>query len=125
MSVLIKGMDMPKSCGICKMHFLGEPYYVCCGITDRIPKIVDRYNNSRIDLEARKASIESVGRPQWCPLVEIQKHGRLIDADALKAEILRTYECEFLTASGAFDEFATQIVPNIINNAPTVIEAEK
>ena len=44
---------------------------------------------------------------------------RLIDADALRKQILETYEYEFPTASGAFDEFATRIVPNIINNAPS------
>lgn len=60
-----------------------------------------------------------------CPLVEITKHGRLADVDVLKSEILRTYEYEFPTASGAFDEFVTQIVPNIIKKAPAVIEAEE
>lgn len=45
---------------------------------------------------------------------------RLIDADALKKEMLKTYEYEYPTASGAFDEFASRIVPNIISNAPTV-----
>lgn len=45
---------------------------------------------------------------------------RLIDADALKKEMLETYEHEYPTASGAFDEFASRIVPNIISNAHTV-----
>lgn len=45
---------------------------------------------------------------------------RLIDADALKKEMLETYEYEYPTASGAFDEFASRIVPNIISNAPTI-----
>ena len=44
---------------------------------------------------------------------------RLIDADALRKQISETYEYEFPTASGGFDEFATKIIPNIINNAPT------
>lgn len=45
---------------------------------------------------------------------------RPIDADALKKEILETYEHEYPTASGAFDEFASRIVPNIISNAPAI-----
>lgn len=45
---------------------------------------------------------------------------RLIDADALKKEMLETYEQEYPTTSGAFDEFASRIVPNIISNAPTI-----
>ena len=60
-----------------------------------------------------------------CPLVEVSvPHGRLGDLETLKAEISRTYEYEYPTASGAFDEFAAILVPNIIKNAPTVIEAE-
>lgn len=39
--------------------------------------------------------------------------------EAIK-EILRTYECEFPTASGAFDEFAVRIVPNVLKYLPTV-----
>lgn len=49
---------------------------------------------------------------------------RLIDADKLKTEISECYEYEFPTASGSFDKFATQIVPSIINNAPTVDAVE-
>lgn len=45
---------------------------------------------------------------------------RLIDADKLLKEIRETYEYEFPTASGAFDEFVTMILPSIIKNAPTV-----
>jgi hypothetical protein len=45
---------------------------------------------------------------------------RLIDADALRDQISETYEHEFPTASGGFDEFATKIIPNVINNAITV-----
>lgn len=45
---------------------------------------------------------------------------RLIDADALREQISETYEYEFPTASGGFDEFATKIIPNIINNAITI-----
>jgi hypothetical protein len=44
----------------------------------------------------------------------------LIDRDSLKHQIIETYEYEFPTASGAFDEFVTKIIPNIINNAPTI-----
>lgn len=45
---------------------------------------------------------------------------RPIDADTLKKEILETYEHEYPTESGAFDEFVSRIVPNIISNAPTI-----
>lgn len=38
--------------------------------------------------------------------------------EAIK-EIIETYEYEFPTASGAFDEFATKIVPNVLKNLPS------
>lgn len=33
-------------------------------------------------------------------------------------ELCETYEHEYLTASGAFDEYATRIVPNVLRNLP-------
>lgn len=45
---------------------------------------------------------------------------KLIDADKLKAAIFEAYEAEYPTASGAFDEFVTKILPNIINQQPIV-----
>ena len=45
---------------------------------------------------------------------------RLIDADAVYKEICRIYEYEYPTASGAFDEFVSKTLENIIYNAPTV-----
>ena len=54
MSVLIRGMEMPKNCNECRLAYRG-------------------------------ACIANIGREvkvdQICPLVEIQPHGRLIDAD--------------------------------------------
>lgn len=44
----------------------------------------------------------------------------LIDAYNLIEEIRGVYEHEFPTASGAFDEFATKIIPNIIRNQKAV-----
>ena len=37
-------------------------------------------------------------------------------------EIHRVYEYEFPTASGAFDEFVTMIIPNILQNLPSVCQ---
>ena len=48
----------------------------------------------------------------------------LIDRKALYKEICHAYEYEYPTASGAFDEFVSKTLKNIIYNAPTV-EAEK
>ena len=70
MSVLIKGMEMPKDCDDCRFH---KSYY--CVLTDIITNGM-----------------------QGCPLVEVPPHGRLVDADELKAtfcaECNHTLTCE-------------------------------
>lgn len=45
---------------------------------------------------------------------------RLIDAEYLAREIRARYEYDYPTASGAFDTFATRLVPNIIKGVPTI-----
>ena len=68
MSILIKGMNMPKNCDECRFDAGGYclakslNFLDWCEVNDR-------------------------PRPSWCPLVEIPPHGRLIDADALNALI--------------------------------------
>ena len=118
MTVLIKGMEMPKSCGKCKMHFLAEPNYVCCSITDRIPKIVGEYANSRVDLDYRIKSIESIKIPSWCPLEEVpEPHGKLIDADALQKE--------WDEIPDYYDALDVLSIENeVFTDAPIVIDAE-
>lgn len=41
-----------------------------------------------------------------------------IDKQAAIKELCETYEHEYPTASGAFDEYATRIVPNVLRNLP-------
>lgn len=68
MSVLIKGMEMPKNCWLCPLSVL--------------------YDKPREALFCR-ISKEEVLRYKIdsnCPITEIQSHGRLIDADALMTD---------------------------------------
>lgn len=66
MSILIKGMDMPKCCVKCPLLF-DETFY-CMAVGKSIP--TQAIQNSEI--------------AEWCPLVSVQTpHGRLIDADIL------------------------------------------
>ena len=58
MSVLVKGMEMPKNCTFCEMWH-GVDCHPYQGISP--PK----------------------SRPDHCPIIEIPPHGRLIDADKL------------------------------------------
>ena len=117
--MILINMKMPESCGVCKMHFLGDPDYICCQITDRIPKIVGKFHNSRINLDARKASIESVARPDWCPLIEVSEHGRLIDADKLGLT-----DFEIVMCDGSYKK-VLEMLAKKIEDAPTVIPADK
>ena len=90
MSILIKGMEMPKNCDKCGFQsasrFCNAMPYNFCERTD------------------------DIGRSDWCPLIEVPSHGRLIDAD----ELVRIWK-------GA--KFHGNIEP-IVNARPTVIEAE-
>ena len=107
MSVLIKGVKMPKTCGECV--FLVErliyPCWCCAGDFAIKP--------SETDL-----------RDGICPLVEVPTpHGRLIDADELinalpKAEADIFENCRNCTC------LDTEQIQEIIGDAPTVIEAE-
>lgn len=59
MSILIKGMGMPRDCGECRFGYDGK----CFAVSP-----IHRF---------------FVGDTFECPLIEIPPHGRLIDADAL------------------------------------------
>ena len=98
MSIIIKGMEMPKSCDDCVAEFGG-----CCFAA---PPEAD-------------GVCPDHGKADWCPLVEIPPHGRLIDADTL------TVRHGWLDN---FDNTHTHIqfvYANEINRTPTIIESEK
>ena len=59
MSILIKGMEVPRNCIECRF---------------------ENFNNCDV-LDKR---VESVDVPPWCPLIEVPPHGRLIDADDIE-----------------------------------------
>ena len=106
MSILIKGMEMPVNCYLCDIcgdykGKDGETAYGC--------KILHRV-----------VPFEAGFKHKDCPLVPVQKHGRLIDADALlgNTEIISYKDEWHMTTTEAFVS-----VKSIID-APTVIEAE-
>ena len=97
MSVLIKDMEMPKSCVSCRLYKrLG------CELEDLVTNAV-----------------------QGCPLTEVPTlHGRLIDADALEDKLnglfrMRDYDRIDFYNHAIADCLAT------VRNAPTIIEAEE
>ena len=101
MSVLIKGIEMPKTCTMCWLSPIC-PVWV---------KEVSRYKGYD-------------NRLPNCPLVEVPTpHGQLIDADALMHEF-----AEFVRASNNSD-FADVPTWNdavsLLGSAPAIIEAEE
>ena len=112
MSVLIK-MEMPRSCLLCPMYFLGR-----CRLLGRtIPDLA----NGKL--------------PDICPIIEIKTpHGRLVDGDALmnafaKAERSmqedgKEYSFSFLSP-GLEVSTEWDCVNDLLENTPTIIEAEE
>ena len=94
MSVLIKDMKTPKRCLDCPMYDCYN--YNCQMYTFGIPA---RYNR------------DGSTRPEWCELVEVPAHGRLIDADKLMRDM-----SEYHVSDGKFQHW--------VDVQPTVIEAE-
>ena len=99
MSILIKGMEMPTSCGDCKLRTAVG----CCG---NLP------HNTRM--------------PN-CPLVPVPPHGRLIDADALRTamyhEAFETDTPMQKWDSGCWIRY--KMFERMEEAAPTIIPAEE
>jgi len=69
LSILIKGMEMPKSCFYCPFREKVNPDdYVCMALNKEFEETF---------------SLIVGRRHENCPLVPVPLHGRLIDADAL------------------------------------------
>ena len=97
MSILIKGMEMPQNCDKCRFQSAFKLYcdampYNFCGNTD--------------DIE----------RPDWCPLIELPPHGRLIAEKTIT-------EIRYHDADGYHIVNGEQLCELEID-AETVIEAE-
>lgn len=69
MSVYIPGMKMPKNCYVC-------PF--CDYVSARCDAVKGTPYTPQNRYEARA---------EWCPLVPVPPHGRLIDANALERDI--------------------------------------
>lgn len=109
MGVYIKGMEMPKDCLHC--CFVSGCSY-CEGYNDHCAFEPDDIKTDwDFDHGVFPGSI-----PDWCPLVPVSPHGRLIDADAIRADIDekrpgRSYE----------DAWAL----TVMDAAPTIVPAEE
>ena len=108
MSILIKGMEMPKHAGVNEDK---DTVYRCI-------VIAHPDNSAELVIDTEFASPYDNGHNvKRCPLVEIPTpHGRLIDADALM-------ECRL--EPNHYEELKDGYIPDYdLDSAPTIIEAE-
>ena len=109
MSILIKGMKMPKCCVKCEWHeYYGGDY--------------DWVHACR---RTGTMSIENAEteRANDCPLVEIPEHGRLIDADAYCEDLLEEAHRVWGLLKPETIERINRTVDDL-KNYPAVVEAE-
>ena len=108
MSVLIKGMKMPKNCSECKL-LCNENFEIWCCLTDREDVFLD-------------------ATPDWCPLIEVlTPHGDLIDRKVLSDAVLKWMPpdpCGREEKEFPFEEDICASMMMEIEEQPTVIEAE-
>ena len=115
MSILIKGMEMPKNCGECWLYEVtkdmvsGEVLFLC--------KCRDVIVNNPYTT-----------KDKGCPLVEIPTpHGRLIDKDKLRHDLFVNFNGERIPFYD-YDNFPTKItyrdLHSILSEQKTIIEAE-
>lgn len=101
MSIYIKGMEMPKSCAKCKLFGeYGCPFVGPVGY-----------------------ALTEGRRNEYCPLVPVPPHGRLIDADAIKKEFDRI--CDEFDACIIDEMNCLNMILASFDNAPTTIPAEE
>lgn len=99
MSILIRGIEMPKRCEECR--FYGVDCDAGCWLEKQF--VIRKFKQAK---------------PDWCPLVEVPTpHGRLVDADELLKRKGDAYDSRghLLYAVGT----------GSIVTAPTIIEAEE
>ena len=107
MGVYIKGIKMPKSCSDCfAERCIGSDFG--CDILG-----FDDANTTCFTRERRKD----------CPLIHVQPHGRLIDADAILGKINAIISAHPDEAD-LYEQDAV-IVRDWLRSEPTVIEREK
>lgn len=104
MSVLIKGMEMPKSCYSCNFcQYYVEPNQGCYCVA----LFVDLHRTDFVK-----------ERLPNCPLIEIPPHGRLIDANP----IIKFIQDGLNNGEFGYDQIK---VMGEIQYAPTIIESEE
>ncbi len=103
MSLLINGMEMPKSCDLCPIMMFED--------TNCVNEL---YCGCQIVFKAHPQGVDH--RPDYCPLIEIPPHGDLIDRNTLmQHEVLLPKDGGHMPV----------VYASYIRNASTIISAEE
>lgn len=119
MSVIVKGMRMPDTCEECQVSCeVGSDLH--CQVTD---------DGNKWGWKKSENGFES--RPDWCPLRPLpEKHGRLIDGDALHALYeSRWHDLQVLNwdENPHAEDIQTGVnwcINTLHDDLPTIVEAE-
>lgn len=106
--IYTKGMVMPIRCVSCplwKVMVLRSPALDICGATHR--QIYKPYSS----------------RPEWCPLVEVPAHGRVIDVDAMERLMSDTVQGDI--RSYPYSDTLWDMAFRWLDHQPTIIPAEE
>lgn len=112
MSVLIKGMKMPKYCMECKFCGCGSinEFEYWCGLTGSCLGAIG-------DIELWEDMMAAD-----CPLIEVPtSHGRLVDADEFRKVVDGLPSCY----NGFSDAYDKSYIIGLIDEMPTIIKAEE
>ena len=106
--IYIPGMKMPTSC---PCELLGIGYDLYCSFAAGIPARVKEYYEC----------CQNGMRPSWCPLIELQPHGDLIDRNHL--EVVSYHNTEGL--EDTFDNGVKWMLEYIDMLTPVIPEDEE
>lgn len=103
--VYIKGMEMPKNCHNCPLCLMR----CCCANGEELTEKQTRPNAER---------------PQFCPLIPVHDHGRLVEADAVVEQIDEWIDAVGYATVGKGMSYYGELL-GCIEDAPTIIPADK
>lgn len=111
MSILVKGIEKPKDCGVCPFELDGFPddWEMHCKLLGR-----------QVGYFGKKER-----KPEDCPIIEVATpHGRLIDADALEDKLNGLFRTRDYDRIDFYNHAIADCLATI-RNVPTIIEAEE
>ena len=123
MSILIKGMEMPKNCEECRLNTMYGLPFAC-----------DGWCFAMSPTEPNSKSLATKTRPPHCPLIELPPHGDLVDRDRLTDTIdgitwyHQNRNKDMVEGANSAEEqawYREQDVHEAVADAPVVIESEE